>query len=234
VIAVVSSTLFPSDDPIYGNRRSALTSEERIRQTQASVESLVRCGYGPIFIADNSVGGWRPETDAQLAPAQVHRFPSAYQFRNKGLSELFLLLQMVDELPPDEPLLKLSGRYSVRDNISAQLNGADVAAFWDPVNGGISTRCYMLRDRTVFKRLLEDTLNEEYGHATRISGPRSLVRIIRNSIRPAEDDSRYFDPPDSIEQAAARALARRGYRVQRLPALGVDGVVGSSGERIRE
>jgi hypothetical protein len=234
VIAVVSSTLFPSDRPIYGNQRSALTSEERIRQTQASVESLVRYGYGPIFIADNSVEDWPPQLDAQLAPARVHRFPSTYQFQNKGLSELFLLLRMVDELPPDLPVLKLSGRYSLRDNISAQLNGADVAAFWDPVNGGISTRCYMVRDRAVFKRLLEDTLNEEYGHPTRIAGPRSLLRIVRNSLRPAADDSRYFDPPDSIEQAAARAIERRGYKVHRLPALGIEGVGGSSGERVRE
>lgn len=234
MIAVVSSTLFPGDGPAYGERRSAVAPEERVRQTQASVASLVRAGYPTIFLADNSTGAWPPGTEASLSPARVFRIQGVHEFRNKGLSELFMLLQLLKELPADVALLKLSGRYTLAANISDRLAGADVAARWDPVEGGISTRCYLVRDTSVFHRFLECTLNEVFGYPARIRGPRSFWRIVRNSLRPDADATRYFDPPESIEQAAGRALQRGTFQVRRLDVLGVEGVLGGSGERFRE
>ena len=116
----------------------------------------------------------------------------------------------------------------------AQLGNADIAAKWSADNRTISTRCYAVRNRQLYRQFLEDTLNELYGHAARIVGPRSLVRILKNSVKPAADQSAYFDPSISIEGAAAAALSRRNYAVVRLTELGLVGEIATSRDRINE
>jgi hypothetical protein len=92
----------------------------------------------------------------------------------------------------------------------------------------------MVRDKRVYQRFLEDTLDEVYACTTRIGGPRSLMRILRNSMGNCSDESPYFDPPVSIERAAARALKRKKYALSRLTELALEGYIATSRELIRE
>jgi hypothetical protein len=233
VIALVSSTIFPGDAPVYAESRSVFSPEERLAQTRRTIESLQASGFSNIYLADNSGVNWVDGTEDRLQPARVFRF-SQHQFHNRGISELYLLLAMLGALPDDRPILKISGRYALKNNIVAQLSNADVAAKWSADNRTISTRCYVVRDRRLYRRFLEDTLNELYGHAARIVGPRSLLRILKHSLQPAADDSAYFDPSTSIEGAAAAALRNKNYAVVRLAELGLEGEIATSRDRIRE
>jgi hypothetical protein len=234
LIAVISSTIFPGDAPTNGGAsRSVYTADERLHQTCLTVSSLRAIGLTEIHLADNSGNNWVEGTERRLGPATVHRF-AHYQFHNKGIAELYLLLEMLDRLPADSPILKISGRYALRRNITDQLGNADVAAKWYGGNRTISTRCYMVQNTRVYRSFLEDTLNEVYGDAARFRGPRSLMRIVRNSIFASADANPYFDPPVSIECAAARALLRKKYTINRMTDLALEGEIAITGDEIRE
>jgi len=232
MIAVVSSTLFPGQSPLYGGTRSHFTDAQRLEQTRATVASLVDAGYRHVFVADNSPDRW-PVDEGTLHPATVQRFRHQHQFRNKGISELFLLRSVVEHLPADVPIVKLSGRYRIASAVDLKPGDADVSVKWDS-HGGISTRCYAVRNREVYARFLDDTLNEVYGHQARVRGPRSLVDVVRRSLWPAQDRTCYFDPNESIERAAGRALNRRGYVVRAVDELGIEGEIAVSSDHIRE
>lgn len=218
---------------MYAPSRSVFRPEERLEQTRRTVDSLAANGFADIYIADNSGDNWVAGTEDRLSPAKVYRF-SHYQFRNRGISEIYMLLEVLEALPADTPILKISGRYTLKKNIADQLGQADVAAKWYENDKGISTRCYMVRDKQLYRKFLEDTLNEVYGHAARVVGPRSLVRIVTNSLFPGADNEAYFDPTWSIEDASARALLRKPYVLCRLPELSLEGEIATSRDRIRE
>lgn len=233
MIAVVSSTIFPGTTPVYAASRSVFTPDERLEQTRQTVDSLLAIGIAQIHIVDNSGHNWMAGVEDRLKPALVSRF-THYQFRNRGIAEIYMLLEVLDALPANTAILKISGRYALKKNITDQLGQAEVAAKWDAGDKGISTRCYMVRNKDVYRKFLEDTLDEVYGHTARISGLRSLMRIVKNSVFPSGDTSAYFDPAVSIEGAAARALVRKKYAIGRLADLGLQGEIATSRDPIRE
>jgi hypothetical protein len=238
MIAVVSSTVAPSVLPSHDGKRTTLTPEVRLDQTRATVASLVALGATQIVIADNSAGSWLHERSSELQPAQVLHV-SQPPVRNKGIGELWLLLGALDALEADTPILKISGRYTVGpkteltlgdgDDIVGKVSGEGLAA-------EISTRCYLLRDKAVAGRLWGRALDEMYAERSRIVGPRSMIRIIRNSFWPGEDAFPYSDPNTlSLEQASHRAVKHLGLRFRAVSNLDVEGTLGSwTNPRIKE
>lgn len=236
MIALVSSTVFPPTQPGHDGPRTWLTDDERLEQTRRTVRSLVDVGARDIVIADNSGARWRPGTEADLHPARVLLVDTP-QFRNKGISEMHMLRRVLEELPESEPVLKVSGRYRVTRDLCEVLGDHDVAAriHHHGRNWSMSTRCYAVRDRATYARLLDDAFREQYAWAARIVGPRSLLRIIRSSVRPSADRFPYDDPPGSIEGAWGRALQLGGYRVRAVDEIGVEGYAGGlAGAFVRE
>ena len=227
MIALVSSTIFPPDLEVHGGTRTWLTGEQRLQQTRATVASLVAVGAREIVVADNSAERWLAGSEADLWPARVLRL-STPQFRNKGISELFLLRSALPVLPDGEPILKLSGRYRLTRDPSQELSGEDVVGRVERRRRQwlLSTRCYAVRDRATYARLLDLGLRELYAQATRIVGPRSLLRIIRNSLQPDGDEYPYDDPPVSIESVFGVLMRRGRFRFRALERLGVEGVLG--------
>jgi hypothetical protein len=238
MIAVVSSTVAPSSVPSHDGPRTTLSPELRLEQTRGTVASLVALGAKEIIIADNSPGEWVRDRAAALAPARVLCMNQP-PIKNKGIGELWLLLGALGALRDDQTILKISGRYrigaatdlSLRDNddIAAKVHG-------DGDSAEISTRCYLVRSRAVAERLWERALDELYAERSRIVGPRSLVRIIRNSMQPLRDDFRYADPNTlSVEQASMRAIRRLGLRLRPVANLDVEGTLGSwTNPQVRE
>jgi hypothetical protein len=230
MIALVSSTVSPSTLPSHDGARTTLSPEVRLEQTRDTVASLVALGARQIIIADNSPGPWLRERPAALAPARVIHMDQP-PIRNKGIGELWLLLGAVGSLPEDEPILKISGRYRIGAETELSLrDGDDIAArvHRGGACGEISTRCYLLRSRSVAERLWQRSLDEVYAERSRIVGPRSLARIIRNSMRPGADDFPYSDPNTlSLEQASFRAIRHLRLRLRAVSHLGVDGTLGS-------
>jgi hypothetical protein len=230
MIAVVSSTVAPSTLPSHDGLRTTLTPELRLEQTCGTVASLVAMGTKEIIIADNSPGTWLRDRAAALAPARVLHLNQP-PIKNKGIGELWLLLGALDSLADNVPILKISGRYRVGTATELSLSGdADIAAklHGDGASAEISTRCYLVRNRSVAGSLWERALDEIYAERSRIVGPRSLMRIIRNSIHPLTDNFRYADPNTlSVEQASLRAIRRLGLRLRPVANLDVEGVLGS-------
>jgi len=228
MIAVVSSTIAPSSQPSHDGARTTFTPEQRLEQTRETVASLVALGVSEIFIADNSAGGWLRGREAALAPARVLHFDQP-PIRNKGIGEMWLLLGALPTLPENTPILKISGRYRVGRDTGLALEGADVAAkiYAEGRRREISTRCYLVRDRAVATRLWTRTLDEIFAASSHIVGPRSLLRIVQNSLRPASDTFPYSDPPGSVETAAYRAIQHLGLRLRPVEHLAVEGILGS-------
>lgn len=218
----------------WGSPRTSIPVEERLAQTRRTIDSLLDAGVDEIYLADNSGPAWEEGTEDSLAPAHV-RVYDHYQFQNKGISELYLLLCALEQLPPGGPILKISGRYRLSDGLRFGLEGADVAAKFIPYAKSqqwMSTRCYMVRNREVYERFLKATLRDLYGYPARIVGLGSLLRIVRNSLFPGRDDSPYDDPLQPIEVAAARVLQGPGYKVRRVDALGIEGITGDEAQRL--
>ncbi|CAM2956179.1 hypothetical protein [Rariglobus hedericola] len=235
MIALISSTLYPSASHSYDGARSRFSNLERLEHTKGTVASLVALGFKRIVIADNSLD-WHPATEASLAPAEVWRIPTP-EFRNRGLSELFLLRAAAARLPANEPVIKVSGRYLLSRNPLTYIGDADVAVKGDSFtkrNGAMSTRAYGCRDVATFQRLLTFSITEIFAYPARIVGPGSLLRIIRASLWPAKDTFSYDDPPHSIELVMARSIKLMKLKVHFLSPLGVRGILAGSGETIDE
>ncbi|HVS80983.1 MAG TPA: hypothetical protein VHE60_04555 [Pyrinomonadaceae bacterium] len=236
MIGLISSTIFPSDDPVYwGSPRTILPSAERLEQTKGTIESLLEAGISEIILADNSGEKWIPGTEDYLKPATVH-LCNQYQFQNKGISEILMLLSVFSEIPSDRPILKISGRYSLKWPVDLDLGNADLAVkLYRPSakdKTEMSTRCYWVKNKEIFQDFLISILRELYGNRTKITGARSVFRIIRNSFFPDNDKYPYHDPVDGIEKAAARILERPRYKVRYLESLGIEGTSGDRDQRL--
>ena len=237
MIAVISSTIYPPSLPGYDGQRTWSCPEKRLEQTQKTVESLVTLGISEIYLADNSGENWVLNTEILLNPAKVYVF-NQYQYKNKGISEIYLLLKLLQYISSSTPILKISGRYTLNKNIFNDLGDADVVArvykakFFKSF---MSTRCYLVKNKDVYTSFLEKTLCEVYAYPSRIVGPRSFIRILHNSLFPSKDDYPYDDPQGAIESAAARVLQIFNYKLNNLETLGVEGLSrGSSKDVVNE
>jgi hypothetical protein len=218
VIALISSTLFPGDG------LSRFSPEERLKQTRQTVESLLKFGLSTVYLVDNSPLAAPPIEG--LEPVRLMRYPGL-PFRNKGISELRTLLQVLELLPDGSPILKISGRYSLTEAFSLPVMDVDVVGrfYGKGRRRSMSTRCFMVRDREVLARLLEETLREVYRIPTRVVGFRSLVRLLRSTLFPDQDGYPYDDPPIGIEIAMAQAIQRKKLSHRALPFLGLRGEI---------
>lgn len=234
-IAVISSTISPPRLELYDGNSARWSPAERLEQTRASIQSLLDLGISEIYLADNSGANWREDTGEKLRPSQVRVF-NQHSYRNKGISELYLLLAMLPHLPTGRPIIKLSGRYRLKRRLDNELGDRDlVVREWagrSRLQSCASTVCYAVRDARTHERFLRDTLRDVFGFPSRIAGPRSLLRIMRNSLFPSRDLYPYDDPQGSIEHAAWRALRKGGYRVRAVQSLGVEGLSGQAGEQL--
>ncbi len=228
MIAVVSSTIAPSELPSHDGVRTTLTPEVRLEHTKGTIASLVALGVREIFVADNSASPWPRDHTAAFAPART-LFYSQPPIRNKGIGEMWLLLAALPSLPENEPILKISGRYRVGQDTGLKLrDGDDVAGkvYLHRRERSLSTRCYLMRNRAVATRLWERALDEMYAEAARIHGPRSFWRILQSSLFPANDHLRYSDPNTALETAIYRAITHLPLRLNAVEHLAVDGVLG--------
>lgn len=233
MLGIITSTIFPSDVYMYGGSRTLYTPAERLAQTQETVRSLINIGIDDIYLADNSGDEWIEGTEVKLAPSKVYRFNHQHQYQNKGISEVHLLLLLLKHLPPGVPILKISGRYVIKKDIKDRLGDADLAVKMGDKT--ISTASYIVKNKDVYEDFLQGILHALYGYTTHVVGLRSLLRIIKNSVKPHADEYRYQDPPISIEFAAREVLRRNKFKYVDLGIMGVKGVAGGiEGMRVKE
>ena len=233
-VVLISSAIAPQSTEHYGTAPVRYDPATRLEQTRASIQSLLALGIEEIYVADNSGANWRADMERDLYPAQVQVFDH-HQYRNKGISEVYLLLAALPRLPRGRPIIKLSGRYQLKCRLDESLGDNDLVARevrgLSLLNCYISTIAYAVRDTTVYERLLRETLRDMFGYSSRIVGPRSILRMLRNSVFPDRDSYPYDDPLVSIEHATWRAARKCGFKLHSVASLGVEGLVGQTHER---
>lgn len=240
-IVVVSSTLFPAANMIPAAGSCVAQPLQRLEQTRQTVASLVELGYKQIYIADNSGANWAEGTDSLLGPATVMRF-DPWRSNNKGISELRLLKDALGQLPKHAPIVKLSGRYTLRHRLQDCLGSADFVfrrygrAREEPDGRRtgmryphVSTIAYAARSGSFLSELLASSLRELFAYPWRVVGPGSLGRVLRRTFAPHFDAYPYDDPPISIELAFERAIRQSRYRVNYISELGVSGITSQNG-----
>lgn len=239
--AIVSSAISPSIGNLHGTYPGLIDPVSRLQQTIETVDALVTLGVSDIIIADNSGPNWNFEWARQLEPAKVHAI-QMQQFRNKGITEIYTLLDALPLLPEDTPIIKLSGRYSLRQRLDERLDHQDfVFRRYSRSNksdgrragmsyGHVSTVAYAVRNKAILGELLVQCLREVFGYSARVVGGRSLFRLMKNSFAPLNDRYDYHDPGVSIELGMLRALQALRLSGVYIDKLDVSGISGQDGK----
>lgn len=233
-IALISSTLKPQ---AYSSDGSVILScysyQERLDSTLSTIDSLYGLGFKSIYLADNSSPPLPSETFRCLGRRLTFlRYPMAYQYSNKGISEAQLLLCALQSLPDNTRIHKISGRYQ----LSALPVSLDTPSDFDlackvskkAVPYFMSTRYYVSRDKRILRYLLTSVLREIFAYPSRIVGPRSFMHFMTNIVIPGRNTYPYESPHISLESAFYNVIARSSLMVQPLHCLNVSGSIGNS------
>jgi hypothetical protein len=231
MIAVVSSTIKPliKEDKSL----SFYSFDERLEQTRQTLTRLLECGFDSISLVDNS-----PLLDQSQLQQLLSDFPEVkvyhllqYQFLNKGINELLMLLFLIERLPPDQNIFKISGRYYPSQDFKKPdfVDFAVRAYYFKEKSGVVTTRGYWVKDAATFHQFLLWCLDELFAYPERIVGVKSLYKKLFVEKNP--DDPLNI----SIEFAAANVLKSGYYNVTLLDNIGIEGLLaGAENSKVAE
>lgn len=222
MIAVITSCINPK--PMSTLTRSFFSLEDRELQTIQTLERLKAVGFKQIILADNSYDyDYSKLNDAIENVNIVHL--KQYQFVNKSINEVLILLAILDYIPADTKIFKISGRYFPTDNFKLEMSEeVDFKVKGFDFNGRrpvISTRGYFVKDKIVYEKFLLSCLNEIYSYPYRVVGLRSLGIFFKEFFKP----SLRTIPFISIEFAAARVLRKGQFKYELTNYLDIEGQI---------
>ncbi|MGI4019960.1 MAG: hypothetical protein ACRYFA_00495 [Janthinobacterium lividum] len=228
MIAIISSTIKPLVQ--INHKRSFYTFLKRLEQTKQTLDQLVACAFTSIFLIDNSPSLNQLQLQQLLVDfpqVQVHHIQQ-YQFNNKGINELLMLLYVVKYLPLNQNIFKISGRYYPTASFEKP-KFADFAVKgyqYKKRTGTISTRGYWVKDAEILQPFLLSCLAEIFAYPERITGIRSLYVKLQKILL-----NKQVTPLNiSIEFAAANVLKNHNYRVSFLSNIGIAGLVAGANQ----
>jgi hypothetical protein len=224
MIALISSCINPFN-PADGTVKSFVNFDDRLKQTIHTIETLNAYTLNRIYLLDNSYDyDYAELTGLFENKLKIVNFKQ-YQFTNKGINELLMLLAIVDELPDNEPIFKISGRYYPNQYFNCAIaDGYDfriVANDLYSKKGTISTRAYFAANKIIYKEFLLRCLNEVFIYPQRVVGFRSALNAIKQILKP----STLTQSNTSIEFASARVLKSGKYRLQLTDKMGIEGKI---------
>lgn len=232
MIAVVSSTMAPDASLCRDGVRTLFSVDERVEQTRVTLNSLTRIGITSILIMDNSPENVAPRFARHLSQGRVIHCPQP-SFSNRGLGELWLLLAALPYIADGVPVLKLSARYYLEeDSPLSHVYDADFVgrAYGSRKSRTVSTRAYVLRDKSVAESLWRGTLEEMYAGSGRIVGPRSAWKLLRQALSVGPTSFPGGEPSVSVERSLYKASSRLALRPHLLPRLGLKGVIAGASQ----
>jgi len=236
MIALITSTIVPGQGSILGGgQRSLFGHRERYDQTLKTIFSLKAHGINEMFLVDNSDDGLPRAYADGLAGMGVNLLPiRQYQFENRSINEVLMALFALRYLSDGEPVLKISGRYSLNDRFVPP-DGFPEDFIVRPYgfkkkNGMISTRCYIARDKRLLEATLKQTLSELYLYNARIVGPRSFIKFLKQALIP----SSFSETTISIEMALCRVLKYNRNKLRFLDSIGLEGAMAGAAGQIDE
>lgn len=207
MISLVTSTIIPS-------AYSYFSPAERYIQTLHTLNSLAERGFEEIFVFDNSVSELEVEGLLNSGNQKVKLFQNKqYSFENKGLNEALLILNLMENLPENTPIFKISGRYYPTEKFNKidfleRMGNKEILGICENLHQNIayfSTRSYLIKNKQVLKEMLILSIEEmiAYGRdAHTISG---LVKQIFSFFTPKIGTPFQL----SLEQAFARIIKQK-------------------------
>jgi hypothetical protein len=231
MIAIVTSCIKPIEP--NGLIKSFVSLEERCRQTIYTLQRIKEVGFEQIILADNSDGYDYSQLGPAIDGVKIIQFRQ-YQFPNKGINEILMLLSALDEIPTNIPIFKISGRYFPTENFLPRM---DLSTDFK-VRGGfkgkvptISTRAYFVRNKQIYEDFLLYCLNETYSYNYRIVGFRSLFNFVMEFFRPSLRKESHI----AIEFAGGRVLKKGHFTYERVERLHIKGqIAGIKGQQLIE
>lgn len=232
MIALITSTL------LVNGAYSFFSNDERLAQTIKTIEILDRLNFSRIYLFDNSLQPANCELLlAFSSKLEIFHTPQ-YTFKNKGLSEVLLVLNNLQHLPNDTPLFKISGRYyPTLDFVMPDFSdhpGADFIGTGKILNETppfVSTRAYFVKNKRIFETMLVTAMEEMLAYSRSIHGIRSLYEGIVLYFRPYVGTKYQL----SLEQAFGQVL-KASKKFHLLELIGIEGYIAGSGylEKISE
>ncbi|MEE1883920.1 hypothetical protein [Pedobacter flavus] len=222
MIAIITSCIRPIENT--NDPKSHFSVKERENQTIFTLEKLSALNFKKIIVVDNSVSYDFNELELRFKHIKFISIKQ-FQFENKGINELLMLLAEVDELPENTPIFKISGRYYPNEDFNINFNEAydfKVKAYnFDTKRGSISTRAYFVKNKQIYKNFLLKTFIETFTYSHKIVGIRSFIYQLKRIFIKNLPTS----ISTSIEFAAARVLKNENYKVEFVNKIGVEGQI---------
>jgi len=222
MIAIVSSCIHPKT--MKASTRSFFSLADRELQTIKTLEQLKKVGFKQIILVDNSDDYDFSRLKSATENVKVIQLKQ-YQFANKSINEILMILAILDEIPSGSKIFKISGRYFPTDNFKLDMNEKidfKVKGFdFQSRRPVISTRAYFIGNKEVYERFLLSCLNEIYSYPYRVVGPRSLWVFIRDFFNPRLRTISTI----SIEFAAARVLKNGKFKFELTDDLNIEGQI---------
>jgi hypothetical protein len=225
MIAIITSTIFPQPATQNSAYRATIKSEDRLNQTIETISSLTKNGVNKILLLDNSHNQLDQQTIDLLSPATVYTF-NMFQFKNKGLTELHMLLAGLKYIPDDVEIFKISGRYQINKISVSDSQIWDFMGKYSKETKTISTRAYYFKNKAIYEKALLLALNYIYAYQHKIVGPKSLIKIIKNAFKP-DLNKLFYESSISIERGIGEAIANLNLNVENLDQLNISGVSGN-------
>jgi len=236
IIAVITSTLVPNAINWYGMSSEIvqISSEDRYLQTLKSIHSLLKRGFIKIYLLDNSVKSipfeWIDNIKS-LGVIFLSMPATNTKTKNKGLTEIELLLHFCKLVRYETPILKLSGRYVLNSNKLLESDSVDIVGrlFDRRRPPEFSTKAYIVRNTLVLERILQKSEILVHTLIYRCWTPFLFLRLIKfiKETLFSKQINLFFDPPISIEEAFVHAIKELKLESEFIGELGISGVIAS-------
>ncbi len=211
MIAVITSCLQPIAV------KSFFSFEERLQQTRLGLAKLERLDFDRSFLLDNSdLLNQTVLEDLLKDFKELEKYHGRqFQFGNKGLNEALLILNHLRHLPPDVPILKISGRYYPNEHFEFPNSGLfsrydfiGIGENFDKRVSSFNTRAYFIKNKSVWETALVLAVEEILSYARGIHGLKSLFQSLAAFYKSSPGVPYQL----SLEQALARVLkAQQNY-----------------------
>lgn len=186
MIALITSTIIPE-------AYSFFSIDDRYLQTINTINNLKNVGFREIYLIDNSI---YTIDDDRLKSSSVNDIKiihcPQYTFNNKGVNEALLILNNIHHLPDNEPIFKISGRYSptnqfnipklLEDLGSEEILG--VGFIGNSKKAHFNTRAYLVENKRSLEGILILAVEEMIGFSRGINGFYGWLNLLKTVFKP--------------------------------------------------
>lgn len=241
---VITSTLIPNSKNWHGASKNIkqIPSDERYLQTLSTIQSLIEKGCVTIYLLDNSIEaiplGWVQKIE-NMGIIFLSLPAIDTKTQNKGLSEIELLLRFCKLVKCENPILKISGRYTLNSQRLLEMASHDLIGRVFHRRRGFSefsTKAYVVKNTLVLERILQRSAMLTRTLIYRFWTPFLLLRFlefIKNVITNFDLDL-LLDPPISIEEAFYHSTKALKIDCVFIDNLGITGILAAEGKLVCE